>query len=225
MWPSWLGNLIGRFAVDKIKDNSMQQLQKGDLLIDTSKWNGNIDWNKVKADPQKIKGVIIKASEGSTYRHPTVFKQADGATAAGLPVGYYHFATWNSEDEVKDAADEARFFLSVVKGAKPPTLPLVLDIESNNPIPYTKQEMIDYVSSFVKVIKDAGYSVAIYASPGFLNSYLPANHPFIDIPLWVADFTGAINPVPAWEKIWLHQYSEKGKVQGITTNVDMNRVQ
>lgn len=223
MW-SIIAKFISRFAVEKLKHKTMQ-LQKGDTLIDVSKWNGEINWNKVKADPQNIKGVIIKASEGGTSRHPTVYKQSDGAAAAGLPLSYYHFATWNSEDEVKDAADEARFFLSVIGRAAKSSFPLVLDIESNNPIPYTRQEMVDYVSSFVKTVRDAGYEIAIYASPGFLNSYLPTDHPFTDIPLWVADFTGAINPVPGWKKPWLHQYSEKGKVQGINGNVDMNRVQ
>lgn len=223
---STIGQILGNMAGGRpLNFKRMIQLTKGDLLIDTSKWNGVIDWNKVKADPQNIKGVIIKASEGGTSRHPTIYKQADGATAAGLPVSYYHFATWNSEDEVQDAADEARFFLSVIKGAPKPSFPLVLDIESNNPIQYTKQEMIDYVSSFVKTVQDAGYEIAIYASPGFLNSYLPANHPFTNLPLWVADFTGAINPVPGWKKIWLHQYSESGKVAGISGNVDMDRVQ
>ena len=220
--PNFIGNLIGRFAVEKIKNNGMIQLNKGDILIDTSKWNGVIDWNKVKSDPQNIKGVIIKASEGGASRHPTVYKQADGATAAGLPVSFYHFATWNNEDEVQDAADEARFFLSVIKGAAKPSFPLVLDIESNNPIPYTKQEIIDFVSSFVKTVQDAGYEIAIYASPGFLNSYLPANHPFTNLPLWIADYTGEINSVPGWKKAWLRQYTDKGKVNGISGTVDMN---
>lgn len=199
-------------------------LKSGDILIDVSRWNGTIDWNKVKADPKKIKGVIIKASEGGSSRHPTVYKQADGATAAGLPVTYYHFATWNNEDEVQDAADEARFFLSVIKGAAMPSFPLVLDIESNKPIPYTQQEMISYISSFLKVVKDAGHELIIYGSPGFLNLYLPKNHPFSEVLLWVADFTGAINPVPGFKKIFLHQFTEKGKVQGINGNVDLNVV-
>ncbi len=207
-----------------VKQAAMQTLIKGDLLIDTSKWNGTIDWNKVKSDPQNIKGVIIKASEGATTRHPTVYKQADGAKAAGLGISFYHFATWNSEDEVKDAAEEARFFLSVVQSAAKPDLPLILDIESNTPIPYTKDEMMDYVGEFVRVVEAAGYEIAIYASPGFLNSYFPANHPFTRLKLWIADYTPPINKVPGWTSIWLHQYTDKGKVQGIATDVDMNRV-
>jgi len=35
MWPSWLGNLIGRFAVDKIKDNTMPDTQvTGSLALE-----------------------------------------------------------------------------------------------------------------------------------------------------------------------------------------------
>jgi lysozyme len=199
-------------------------LQRGDLVIDISKHNGTIDFHKVKA--AGVKAVIIKASEGATVRDSMLFKNASAAAAAGLPLSFYHFATWNNEDEIQDATDEARFFLSVVEGTGVrPSLPLVLDIESNKPIPYTKAEMVAYVGAFVSEIESAEYECAIYASPGFLNSYLPANHPFTHLKLWIADYTGSINPVPGWQSFWMRQYTDKGKIDGINTAVDLNSVQ
>lgn len=202
-------------------------LKNKTMIIDVSHHQGKIDWAKVAKDPQGIEGAILKATEGATTVSNKFAINIGGCVRNGLKWGAYHFSTWNNENEVLDATQEANHFLDTVQSQESiygkPTLPLVLDIESNNPIPYTKQEMVDYVSAFLKVIKDAGYDVAIYASPGFLNSYLPTNHPFADIKLWVADYTGSINPVPGWKKIWLHQYTESGKVQGINGNVDMNR--
>jgi lysozyme len=217
-----LGKQVGESA-KKITD--MNTLQANDLVIDVSHHNGVIDWFKVKNDAQGIKGAIIKATEGGTGLSKKFLSNARGASEVGLLWSAYHFSTWNNEDELMDATNEAKFFLSAINlaGIKP-TLPLVLDIESNEAIPYTKAEMVTFVSAFRKVINDAGYELAIYASPGFLNSYLPTNHPFTDCRLWVADYTGNINPVPGWKSYWLHQYTEKGKVSGISTTTDMNRV-
>jgi lysozyme len=193
--------------------------------IDVSKHNGDIDWSSVKTNDPKVDFAFLKASEGATVMDKKFYRNVDGCAENGIPWGAYHFATWNDEDEEKDARNEARFFLGIVKSAdSKPKMPLVLDIETNKPIPYTKDEMEVYVKTFTEEVRLAGYEPAIYASPGFLNSYLRKDHPFTGIKLWAADYTGAINPVPGWKSIWLHQYTQTGKVKGIKTTVDLNRV-
>jgi lysozyme len=190
------------------------------FIVDISKWNGRIDWPKVAPLMQMV---FIKATEGATITDPRFRENAAACELHSLTWGAYHFATWNSEDEKTDAAMEANHFLSVV--GKLPAY-YVLDIESNRPIPYTKQEMVEYVASFLNTLASAGVSrdrMVIYASPGFLAQYLPADHPFKDIKLWVADYTGAINPVP-WPRPWLHQYTQTGKVPGMNGYVDLNRL-
>lgn len=191
--------------------------------IDVSHHNGNIDWNAVASNIPKVDFAFIKCSEGSSGKDNKFATNVAGCIANGIKWGAYHFATWNMKPVEKDAVQEAQWFVSVVKTVGKPDLPLVLDIESNTPIPYTKEEMVAYVKAFTDEIKKAGYDVVIYSFPGFLNSYLPSNHPFTNIPLWLADFSGPINPVPGWTKIWLHQYSEKGSINGITGNVDLNK--
>lgn len=200
----------------------MEPLQPGDIIIDISKHNGVIDFAKLKPH---VKGVILKATEGATVLDKKFFANVNGCVDNGIPWSAYHFATWNNEDERSDAISEAKFFLSVIKGAaSKPELPLVLDIESNKPIPYTKQEMVDYCSAFTGEVYGAEYEPAIYGSPGFLNSYLPTNHPFTTIKLWVADYTGSINPVPGWKKVWLHQFTDQGTIAGVNGNCDINRI-
>lgn len=216
---SWVGEQLGRLGNLIINGKS-----KTMFIIDISNHNGKVDWAKVAANNPKVDGVILKASEGATSADKTFLTNVAGCTANGLQWGCYHFGTWNDENEAADATAEANFFLSVVKSAPAkPTLPLVLDIESNKPIPYTKDEMVLYVKTFTDIVKAAGYDIAIYSSPGFLQSYLPANHPFTDLKLWIADYNGAINPVPGWKKIWLHQYTDEGKINGVVGNVDLNR--
>jgi lysozyme len=189
-------------------------------IIDISKWNGKINWPAIAPSVQLV---FIKATEGATVVDPMFKENALACDQHSVTWGAYHFATWNSEDEKTDAITEAKHFLSVV-GKKP--YYYVLDIESNKPIPYTKDEMVDFVGSFIHVLQLEGIprnQVVIYASPGFLAQYLPADHPFKDIKLWVADYTGSINPVP-WPKPWLHQYTQTGKVPGMNGNVDLNRL-
>lgn len=193
--------------------------------IDVSRNNGQVDWGTVAINSPKVDFAILKATEGSNFMDKKFFANVESCVDNGIPWGAYHFATWNNEDEVLDAKTEAKFFLSIIKGTgRTPSLPLVLDIESNSPIPYTKQEMVAYVKTFIDEIIAAGYEPAIYSSPGFLNSYLPADHPFSNIKLWVADYTGDINKVPGWKKPWLHQYTDKGTVSGIKGSVDLNKV-
>lgn len=200
-------------------------LQPGDLVIDVSHHNGSIDWLRVARQTPKVKGAILKATEGATVMDRQFFRNVAGCEANGIPWGAYHFATWNSEDEDTDARHEAQFFVSIIKGAKgTPRLPLILDIETNKHIPYTKMEMEVYVGAFLDVLKKYNRNTGIYASPGFLNEYLSPDHPFTDELLMVADYTGQINPVPGWKKPWIRQYTDKGTVEGISGKVDLNVV-
>ena len=196
--------------------------------IDVSRNNGRIDWKKVASNVPKVDFCIIKASEGMNFADPRFVENVAGCVANGIPWGAYHFATWNNEDEVADAKAEALFFLRTVGAAVAkygkPQLPLVLDIESNKAIPYTRDEMNTFVRTFLNELISAGYQVAIYSSPGFLNSYLPVNHQFGKYPLWIADYTGAINKVPGWKQPWIHQYTDQGKCAGVATSCDLNKV-
>src|SRR5207248_10239672 len=58
--------------------------------VDVSNWQGNINWNKVAADGKRF--AFMKASEGRTYTDPTYAQNRQGALAAGVVIGAYHFA-------------------------------------------------------------------------------------------------------------------------------------
>lgn len=196
--------------------------------IDVSHNNGIIDWKKVVLNNPKVDFAILKSSEGATNRDKKFINNVEGCVANRIPWGAYHFATFNSSNFVADAQAEAKFFLNVVNPVVKiygrPQLPLVLDIESNKPLPYSRTQIGMYVEAFIKEIEAAGYEVAIYSSPGFLNEYLPLNHKFGKYKLWVADYTKGINPVNGWNKYWMHQYTDQGKCSGIITNCDLNKV-
>lgn len=192
-------------------------------IFDISHHQGVIDWVKVVNSSFKPEGVFIKATQGVNYADPMLFKNAKGAKAAGLKIGFYHFASLNNKDEVADAKQEAKFFISQVKLAGVPDYPLVLDIEEN-PGKLTKDEVLNFINTFFYELAQAGFTdYVIYSYSPFFNENLPTNHKLGNIKLWVADYSDPLILPKGWTKQWLHQYTQTGKIQGITGNVDLNR--
>lgn len=60
-------------------------------LIDISHWQPPVNW--AKARKAGIEGVYIKVSQGASYRDPAAAQHYQGAKAAGMLVGFYHFCT------------------------------------------------------------------------------------------------------------------------------------
>ena len=60
------------------------------VIIDISHHQADpIDWTKLKANGTV--GVILKATEGTSYTDPTYASRKKAALAAGLAVSSYHF--------------------------------------------------------------------------------------------------------------------------------------
>ncbi|MBI3511859.1 MAG: glycoside hydrolase family 25 protein [Bacteroidetes bacterium] len=195
------------------------------LGIDVSHNNGNINWNKVKSSHPRIRFAYIKATQGVGYTDPQAKNFGAGALQSGLRIGYYHFASLNSLDIVKDAQAEADYFDAVLKTLSPATLPPVLDIETNEKRLNT-QQVEEWITNFFQRMQAHGHlRVFIYSYKPFFDSNLPANHQFGNMPLWLAQYRNV--PAPSlphgWNKFTIWQYTDKGKVDGISGNCDMNK--
>ncbi|MDG3075997.1 glycoside hydrolase family 25 protein [Bacillus halotolerans] len=177
--------------------------------IDVSHWQGNIDWKKVANDG--IKFAFIKATEGITLIDKKFETNVLGANAAGIKTGAYHFARFGSKSE---ALAEARFFLSLVKKVSL-SYPLVLDLEVNQR-DVSKSVLTNAAVAFLREIESAGYFAMIYSSKSFFENCLDESKlkPFA---LWIARYSSKLGRDA---DIW--QYSDCGKVAGISGNVDMN---
>lgn len=205
---NWFWNIIGRKAVEPIKNKVMQ-------CIDISKWNGVIDFKKLATESDKV---FIRAGNGAKTDEKFLLN-AKGCIANNIQWGAYFFFNFT-----QDPATQANKFASIVEsaGAKP-SLPLVLDIETNEKtLPITGKQLLAACHTFLNILESKNYDTAIYLSPGF-SWFLPKGHDLGKYKLWVADYNEPINPVNGWPKAWLHQYSDKGKIAGITTAVDLNK--
>ena len=194
--------------------------------IDVSYWDAGIDWPKVRATGQRF--VVAKATEGDFYSDPTFDDNWFGAKSAGLLRGAYHFYRCNV-----DAKKQADYFINYVRTVKDDgELPPVLDLESNDG--QKKEKIIPAVKLWLDRVEAAfGKKPIIYSGQYFLQDYLseagggpPAWAK--DYPLWLAQYPnqyveGSKPFLPrGWFKWTIWQYSEKGRVNGINADVDMN---
>lgn len=193
------------------------------LGIDVSKWQGKINWDKVKADG--VEFVIIRlgyrgyGSKGTLDMDSRFYQNIKGAQAAGLDVGVYFFAQAINE---KEAIEEAEYVLKALEGYEL-QLPIVYDPElirdqdarTDN---VTGEQFTKNTIAFCERIEEAGFDAMIYSNMVW-EAFLFDMTKLQEYPFWYADY----EPVPQTPydfQIW--QYSESGKVNGIDGPVDLN---
>lgn len=199
--------------------------------IDVSKHNGEIDFYKVLQAGYEF--VYLKVSQGVGYLDPKFHDNFERARRAGLKIGFYHFASLNDQDEVKDATEEAKFFLKSISGLHFDLLPM-LDVETNE-VSLTKSEVEMWIRTFHEYLEG---KCILYSSAGFLNSYLNAEHRLGNIPLWLSGYpldrnNASVNesigvtlktpkPPIGWNDWMIWQWTGKGSVPGINGSADLN---
>lgn len=184
--------------------------------IDISRWNGDIDFNKVKASG--IEFVIIKAggSEKGFYTDPKFKENYEKAKAAGLFVGAYYFVGKKFYGDLSGIEDAKRF-IKILQGMQF-EYPVYLDVETTDS--RYKELATDAAIAFCSTMEAAGYYVGIYASDisGFKEKL---NHSRLqNYAHWVARY--GKDPEVCKEGI-IHQYSSKGAVDGIVGSVDLDK--
>lgn len=178
-------------------------------IIDVSRWQGKIDWEKVK--PQ-IDGAILRCGYGSdlTKQDDEQFKRnADECTRLGIPFGVYLYSYAKTEEQAKS---EAAHVLRLIKGYKL-SYPVYLDLEEHG----TQAGAIERANIFGDIIEAAGYWCGVYANLNWWNNYLKGLDRFTK---WVAQYNSKCDFKGSNLDMW--QYSSKGTVDGIKGNVDMN---
>lgn len=178
-------------------------------LIDVSEHQGKIDWEKVKPH---IEGAILRCGYGSNIekQDDEQFKRnADECTRLGIPFGVY---IYSYADSVEKAKSEAEHALRLVKGYKL-SYPIYLDLEE----PGTQNGAVERANIFGDIIEKAGYWCGVYANLNWWENYLVGLERFTK---WVAQYHTKCEYKGAHLDIW--QYSSKGRITGISGNVDMN---
>lgn len=201
--------------------------------IDVSQWQGQIDWNKVKATGIDFalirvgyRGYGSSGTLNASTKDTFYDTNMTNAIAAGIKVGIYVFSQAITPDEAKE---EAQYILDNI-GSYNVTMPLVLDYEYASTTSglggrlynakLSKEDATNICLAFCQTIAEAGYTPMVYANKSMLETQLNAS----DISskgyhIWLANYTTNTTYGGTFD-FW--QYSSTGKVDGITGNVDMN---
>ncbi len=188
--------------------------------IDVSAHQGRIDWEKVKNGG--VQFAILRLGIGSNMSsQDDVYFEANvqGCESVGLPWGAY---LYSYALNLEDARSEVQHALRLLNG-KRPEYPVFFDMEdadgykAKHGMP-NNQGLVDICKTFLLGIEEAGYYASLYASLSWLNNQLNSSE--LDrFDKWVAQWNTSCSYKKPYG-IW--QYTDSGKVDGISGNVDMN---
>ena len=186
--------------------------------IDVSHYQSPLNWPATAASG--VRFAWVKTTEGQTYRDLAARGHLDGARAAGVRVGAYHFATASSI--AADPESEAAWFRKVTSELGHFDLPPALDIESN-PGSLSPAQLADWVVRFCEATSRLwGRRPIIYTYSAFLPQ-LGRDPRLANYKLWIARYTSLNDPgpVPAWPTWDVWQWSV-GTVIGSKGRTDRN---
>jgi len=198
------------------------------LVVDISHYNGIIDWSALRASG--IQGVIMKCSEGTTYKDTAFEVNWKGARDNDFAVMVYHFF------RDKPAADEFDWFMTCAVNFLDDVdgnAAVALDVETNNGV--TAGTRADRAFGFCELARGAGLLDGIYSSPSLVGSLFPYGETRWSYLTWqwVAHWTSAATYtlpagwsrtlVKAWQFGISPTYSWVPRITGAHT-VDCNRM-
>lgn len=191
-------------------------------IIDVSKYQGSINFKKVKADG--VEGVIIKAGYGRGNIEPTFKRYIEDAISAGIKyIGAYWFSYAYTTDM---ARREAQYCNDVINDYKDKlNLGVYFDWEYDS-MEYARKVGITCNKSlitnmnlyFCRKIADLGYTAGYYLNQDYSLRWVDESK-LRAYRRWFAKYTTAEQT-----GCFMWQYSSKGKVAGINGYVDMNKL-
>lgn len=219
-------NTLDKANLNILGSGEFQYLTDGQVIshkgIDVSSHQGNIDWNLVAQDG--VEFAIIRVgyrgygSEGRLVVDEKFEDNIKGAKAAGIKVGVYFFSQAINETELLEEAN------LVLEQIAPYSIecPVVYDVEKTSAAgrmnAISVEDRTHLTQLFCQTIENSGYKPMIYHNTE-MGALLINIAELENYDKWYASYSDQMF-YPYEYKIW--QYSDKGKIQGISTDVDLN---
>ncbi|MBR2714917.1 MAG: glycoside hydrolase family 25 protein, partial [Ruminococcus sp.] len=191
--------------------------------IDLSEYQGEVDFNKVKA--QGFDYVILRiggryySEQGDMYADSNYKNYYKQAKEAGLRVGGYFFSQAKNAEE---ASEEAKYVLDLI-GNMDFDYPIAFDWEhidgdTARTDSVSGAQLTDAAIAFCDMIEENGYESIIYSNTHLIY-YSYDLERLKDYDFWIADYE---NTPSMYYNFHMWQYNIEGQVDGIEGNVDMN---
>ena len=186
------------------------------LGIDVSFWQGDIDFESVKAAGADF--VIIRMAYSDTETEielDSKFEQnLKNAKAAGLKVGVYVYTSANTK---KEAIKQAKFIKKHLNKVEL-DFPIAYDFEDwrdFNSLKMNSHDLLERVNEYKSILKEDGYDMMIYGSKWYLENVWLEN----DYDTWLAHYTDETNYKGDYI-LW--QLCNDGLIDGIYGYVDID---
>ena len=181
--------------------------------IDVSKWQGDIDYEKIKESG--VEFVFIKLGgqngiNGDYYLDPKFERNINGFTNAGIPVGLYFYSYANS---IENAKKDALWVIDQIKDYKI-DMPIAFDWENwskFNDFHVSFNTLTKSAGEFIKTLEKNGYHGMLYSSKNYLENIWLSN----DYSIWLAHYTSKTD---YQGKYMCWQRTSSAKIPGITAN-------
>jgi len=185
--------------------------------IDVSKWQGTIDWSKVRN--AGVAFAFIRVSDGANSHDSKFAANWAGARNAGVIRGAYQFFR-----PAQSVTAQADLLLDAIGGSYTPgDLPPVIDVEDDAGLSTTT--VASRVRQWVDRVHAAlGVTPIVYTGKYFWRDEVGSPASFAPNPLWIAQYTSLCPDLPApWSRWTFWQYTDSGTISGISGHVDTNR--
>lgn len=191
--------------------NHRPDLRDGERYgVDVSNHQGEIDWDRVAGDG--IGFAYIKSTEGGDFVDQEFARNWQGAGAAGLDRGAYHFFTM-----CRPGADQARNFLDTVTeaGELPPAIDL--ELAGNCAARPDRASVVREVDAFLDAVESAtDQTVVLYIGDDFEGHYRMRSD--LARPVWHRRIL--LRPdIGDW---WIWQVQGYASIDGIDGGADLN---
>lgn len=186
--------------------------------IDVSKWQGTINWEKVKAAGVDFVIIRLGTSKGKDSKLEEYYQ---GAKAVGLDVGGYIYSYSNT---VAGAVKDAELCLKWLEG-KTMEYPIYYDIEdpdahANN----TKDFNTKLVEAYLQTMTAKGWYCGVYTGALWFGTLVDYDKLADKYDSWAARY---YNNTPSGKydyasQFGMYQYSCTGRIGGINADVDLD---
>lgn len=184
-------------------------------ILDVSKWQGSIDWDKVKAS-SLVSGVMLRvlgSKGGKPYIDPFFARNYAECTRLGLPVGGYYYTCAVTQRQTEE---ELAALKTALRG-KTFQLPLAIDVEDPRLRSLAPAKLSALVARAADRIETWNLYAMVYTYTNFADTALAAQ-PLAPYDLWLADYRGKR---PA-RRHGMWQYTAKGTIPGVSSLVDLS---
>lgn len=201
-------------------------------IMDVSHWQGDINWDKVKASGL-VSGVMLRALGNSAedkpskpYIDPTFERNYRECQRLGIPVGVYYYCKAVNAAE----ADAELALLRKVLTGKTVQLPVAVDIEDTYvQAPLDKQTLTDIAAHALGTVERWGFYAMLYTGLYFgqTNLYM-GGAALKKYDVWLARYPKDKTKTKPEDKpktdfaFGMWQYTSDGTIPGVSNGVDLS---